>query len=158
MLLGVRSDLLRSLIMVGLPVVQPYRKGRSTAVRTVVQTVNMVLVDEDNDVNVGKQRSAFPPNFVHSLDSTHMLLTSLRMRDLGYDFTSVHDSYWAHPCNVDVLNENLRDCFVDLYSRPILEDLLADLRIRFPHTPFPDIPQRGTLDLNEVRSSPYFFN
>ena len=24
-----------------------------------------------------KQKNAFPPNFVHSLDSTHMLLTAL---------------------------------------------------------------------------------
>ena len=24
-----------------------------------------------------KQKNAFPPNFIHSLDSTHMMLTSL---------------------------------------------------------------------------------
>ena len=27
-------------------------------------------------VNVGKQTSAFPPNYVHSLDSSHMMYTS----------------------------------------------------------------------------------
>lgn len=28
-------------------------------------------------VNSQKQASAFPPNFVHSLDATHMMLTAL---------------------------------------------------------------------------------
>ena len=27
--------------------------------------------------NVMKQRNGFPPNFIHSLDSSHMMLTSL---------------------------------------------------------------------------------
>ena len=36
------------------------------------------MVSEDNDqvpVNKMKQRSAFPPNFIHSLDSTHLMYT-----------------------------------------------------------------------------------
>lgn len=31
-------------------------------------------------VNTQKQASAFPPNFIHSLDATHMMLTSLECR------------------------------------------------------------------------------
>ena len=31
-------------------------------------------------VNSQKQASAFPPNFIHSLDATHMLLTALECR------------------------------------------------------------------------------
>jgi hypothetical protein len=31
-------------------------------------------------VNAQKQATAFPPNFIHSLDATHMLLTALECR------------------------------------------------------------------------------
>lgn len=51
----------------GLPVVQPYQK-----------TVKYKRSSQSTDVpDVNKQRNAFPPNYVHSLDSSHMMLTSL---------------------------------------------------------------------------------
>jgi DNA-directed RNA polymerase len=70
----------------GLPVVQPYRtKGKQT--QTVVTALqNVMLVKEENDslpVNTRKQRTAFPPNYVHSLDSTHMMLTALQCHEAG---------------------------------------------------------------------------
>ncbi len=33
--------------------------------------------------NPAKQRSAFPPNFIHSLDSTHMMYTANACRSQG---------------------------------------------------------------------------
>jgi len=76
----------------------------------------------------------------------------------GIPFTAVHDSYWSHAGNVEVMNETLRQCFVDLYRRPILEDLHESLVKRYPHINFPEIPERGTLDLGKVLDSPYFFD
>jgi DNA-directed RNA polymerase, mitochondrial len=88
----------------GLPVVQPYRResgkqvgpgldvrlGRARTlshgtfllcqVRTLVQTVVLVDCNDDLPVSHQRQRSAFPPNFVHSLDSTHMLMTTLKLK------------------------------------------------------------------------------
>ena len=38
----------------------------------------MVAQDYDHDgVNQSRQRTAVAPNFVHSLDSTHMLMTAI---------------------------------------------------------------------------------
>jgi DNA-directed RNA polymerase, mitochondrial len=142
----------------GLPVSQPYRKGGMFSVRTVLQTIQVTLNNDDLEVHRARQRSAFPPNFVHSLDSTHMLLTAIKMQQLGLSFTAVHDSYWTHACDVDQMNSALRTCFVDLYSQPILEDLRETLMIRFPRKEFPEIPNRGKLDLESVKESKYFFN
>jgi DNA-directed RNA polymerase, mitochondrial len=84
----------------GLPVVQPYRKVKRRQVMTNTQSVYISdpyapaegernlftwhCVDETlnflNPVNSQKQSSAFPPNFIHSLDATHMLLTALECR------------------------------------------------------------------------------
>ncbi|MGP1956077.1 MAG: DNA-directed RNA polymerase [Arsenophonus sp. NC-PY1-MAG3] len=52
-----------------------------------------------------KQKNAFPPNFIHSLDSSHMMLTSLHCEQQGITFVSVHDCFWTHPSNVPIMNQ-----------------------------------------------------
>lgn len=52
-----------------------------------------------------KQRNAFPPNFIHSLDSSHMMLTSLFCEREGISFVSVHDCFWTHPNTVHIMNK-----------------------------------------------------
>lgn len=54
--------------------------------------------------NPVKQRNAFPPNFIHSLDSCHMMLTALHCLREGVMFASVHDCFWTHAASVDTLN------------------------------------------------------
>ena len=146
---------------VGVPIVQPYRR---TKPRTVVTLVQHVVLTDHHDasgrglpVHRRRQVSAFPPNYVHSLDASHMMLTALEMDRRGLVFSAVHDSFWTHAADVDEMNVVLRDCFVDLYERPLLEELKASLELRYPDATFPDLPRRGNLDLNEVRNAPYFF-
>ena len=97
-----------------------------------------------------------------------MMMTALVTDKYNMDFATVHDSYWTHACeyrneyscvgDVDQMNEMLRDQFVNLYSQPILEDFLESLVIRYPDVSFPPMPEKGKLDLESVRNSPYFFN
>ena len=61
----------------GLPIVQPYRKIQRRQIATALQTVFISDPSAPAVVNSLKQASAFPPNFIHSLDATHMMLTSL---------------------------------------------------------------------------------
>lgn len=64
----------------GLPVVQPYRKAIKKQVMTALQTVYITDPSAPSEVSPQKQATAFPPNFIHSLDATHMLLTALKCR------------------------------------------------------------------------------
>jgi hypothetical protein len=53
-------------------------------------------------VDVRKQRTAFPPNFVHSLDGTHMMMTAIACRDAGLRFAglshySIFDRTYVKP-------------------------------------------------------------
>jgi hypothetical protein len=66
-----------------------------------------------------RQRSAFPPNFIHSIDSTHMMLTALACNAAGIEFAGVHDSFWTHPGSVHVMNRLLREKFVELHTRQV---------------------------------------
>ena len=109
-------------------------------------------------INKGKQKSAFPPNFVHSLDSTHMMYTADKCVEEGITFAAVHDSYWAHAANIDRMNEILREQFIRLHSEPLLESLKYSLELRYPHLKFPDIPQRGDFNLEKIKESVYFFS
>lgn len=141
----------------GLPVVQPYRKPRKIAVKTSLQILTLMDTN-DTKVLVRRQRTAFPPNFVHSLDSTHMMMTANACSEAGLTFAGVHDSYWTHAGDVDKMNVILREKFVELYSRPILENLLKSFEESFPDVKFPPVPARGNFDMQEVLKSPYFFN
>ncbi|XP_022999624.1 DNA-directed RNA polymerase 3, chloroplastic-like [Cucurbita maxima] len=140
----------------GLPVVQPYYRSERHLVRTSLQV--LALQREGNSVDVRKQRTAFPPNFVHSLDGSHMMLTALACRDAGLRFAGVHDSFWTHACDVDQMNLILREKFVELYSMPVLDSLLEEFETTYPGLTFPPLPERGDFDLREVLKSPYFFN
>lgn len=121
-------------------------------------TTNTASLKERNRVLKRRQRSAFPPNFIHALDSTHMLSTAARARDAGIAFAGVHDSFWTHGGTATRLGEMLRDAFVELHSRPLLEDLLAQLQAAHPDITFPPLPARGKLELEKVRQSTYFFS
>ena len=143
----------------GLPVVQPYRRNQTKTISTVLQSIQITDAETYLPVNKRKQSSAFPPNFVHSLDSTHMIMTAITCRSAGLDFAAVHDSYWTHPGDVEQMNVHLRESFIDLYdTRDILGELEYSLKVRFPHIDIPEIPERGTLDMNEVKNSDYFFS
>lgn len=61
----------------GLPIVQPYRKSKRKQVATAMQTIYISDPNAPATVDAMKQASAFPPNFIHSLDATHMMLTAL---------------------------------------------------------------------------------
>ncbi|CAI8584735.1 unnamed protein product [Vicia faba] len=140
----------------GLPVVQPYREIGRHLIKTSLQV--LTLQRETDKVMVKRQRTAFPPNFVHSLDGSHMMMTAVACKQAGMNFAGVHDSYWTHACDVDEMNRILREKFVELYDAPILENLLENFEKTFPALKFPPLPERGDFDLQEVLKSPYFFN
>ncbi|KAF3918083.1 hypothetical protein ABW21_db0206935 [Orbilia brochopaga] len=115
----------------GLPVVQPYRHEAMVAVKTNLQQITIVDTSVINQVNSRRQMAAFPPNFVHSLDATHMLLSALASKQAGLTFAAVHDSFWTHACHVDTMSRVLRDAFVNLHSEDIVQKLRDEFVVRY---------------------------
>ncbi|KAG6872157.1 hypothetical protein C0995_012475 [Termitomyces sp. Mi166 len=115
----------------GLPIVQPYRKTNRKQISTKLQTIYISDPNSPAEVNSLKQASAFPPNFIHSLDATHMMLTALECRTQELTFASVHDSYWTHACSIDKMSEIIRDTFIALHSSDVLKKLDAEFRERY---------------------------
>lgn len=143
---------------VGLPVIQPYRKKARVMVRTLMQRVVLEQHGDHVPVSSVRQRSAFAPNFVHSIDSSHMLLTAIACEKAGMNFAAVHDSFWTNAATVDEMNTLLRQEFVKLHSRDLLSELREGFLLQFPDIKFSEVPARGELNLEVVRESPYFFS
>uniref|UniRef100_A0A8C8EGB1 DNA-directed RNA polymerase n=1 Tax=Oncorhynchus tshawytscha TaxID=74940 RepID=A0A8C8EGB1_ONCTS len=107
----------------GLPIIQPYHRTRTQMVRLNVDLSLQITHDSKQKPDTVKQKNAFPPNFIHSLDSTHMMLTALYCYSAGLTFVSVHDCFWTHALTVDTMNKVCREQFVALHSQPILQEL-----------------------------------
>jgi DNA-directed RNA polymerase len=121
-----------------------------------------------------RQANGFPPNFVHSLDSSHMMLTSMHLWNRGITFASVHDCYWTHAANVEIMNVVCREQFVNLHKFPIVEMLAESFEAKLKESEvakvisplamtkakmlFSHKPKKGELDLDQVKKSVYFFS
>jgi DNA-directed RNA polymerase len=143
----------------GLPCVQPYKYVSATSIiSTILQKLSISENMDDQPVNKSKNTTAFPPNYVHSIDSTHMMLTALRCKEVDITFAAVHDSYWCHAADIPRMNKILRQQFVELHSSPLIDNLNENFVSRYPHEKFPEIPGKGTFPLDEVKNSTYFFS
>jgi hypothetical protein len=58
----------------------------------------------------------------------------------GITYVSVHDCYWTHPCDVDVMNKVCREQFVHLHEQSILENLSDSMIVNYA------IPERYAPD------------
>lgn len=142
----------------GLPVVHEYRSRKAR--RVVTKPYTLVLYDRDVRLRLQKKKqvNAITPNFVHSMDAAHMMFTVNRLHQEGlYNFAMVHDSYAVHACDVDRLHNALREEFVRIYRKPILEKFLTEQRAVNPGIMLPDPPRLGNLDITDVLRSDYFF-
>ncbi|NWS18910.1 RPOM protein, partial [Pachyramphus minor] len=157
----------------GLPIVQPYYRFKSTVVsECLVAPAPPCPTLCFRKPDTVKQKNAFPPNFIHSLDSTHMMLTALHCLRRGLTFVSVHDCYWTHALTVDIMNQICRQQFVALHSEKILQDLSEFMLEKYcsPSSEtiatwqkklmeqLSNVPRTGEFDLKQVMDSTYFFS
>jgi DNA-directed RNA polymerase len=166
----VRNETVKWETPLGLPISQPYY-------RKIIDKSSRVAKLGRPDSN--KQRNAFPPNYIHSLDSCHMMLTSLYCEKAGITFVSVHDCFWTHASNVDVMNRICREQFVALHEKPLLENLAKSFLDKYMFTAeeinsqeseklrilmldfnkkLSNVPVKGQFDISQVLDSRYFFS
>jgi Autographiviridae RNA polymerase len=144
--------------------VQRYPKMLEKRVETWLEgsIVKPVLLKESPKINSRKSSSAVSANFVHSMDASAMVACILRCHEEGVqDFSMIHDSYGCHATKMPLMARVLREEFVKMYTE---NDVLKQLRDRVIEelgpevTPdLPELPARGSFNLDLVRTSPYFF-
>lgn len=115
----------------GLPCVQPYRTTKKQIISTNLQDVAISDPFGASPIDARKQKTALPPNFVHSLDATHMLMTASACKLNDMMFASVHDSYWTHASDVDLLSKQLREQFVKLHQVNLVDKVKEEFEARY---------------------------
>jgi DNA-directed RNA polymerase len=146
----------------GFPMQQEYSLPEVRRVELTFGTKTIMLnvqrEDKKGKLDKRKQGAGIAPNFVHSLDATHLALTVSASIHKGINaFSMIHDSYGTHACDAPILARVLREEFVRMYED---HDVLADYREciqREIGEELMEVPVKGGLDLRRVLSSPYFF-
>jgi DNA-directed RNA polymerase len=142
----------------GWPVIQPYRKLVRKNIKTITGTLEWYYPDPEAPPALKKQVDGVAANFIHSLDATHMMMTARRCRDENIWFGPVHDSYWTHASMCGRLGSVLREEFVYINGLDPLNRLAAEWAERYPGLDLPPPPPQGSLNLEVVMDSPYFFS
>ena len=143
------------------PVYQHYCEHDNIRVTTdLFGRVQLNLEGAQTDLNVRRARNGIAPNFVHALDSSHMVMTILEAATRGHtDMAMIHDDFGVHACDTEEFYNLIRLTFVRMYYehdwlqvwKKEQERLLELLQL-------PDPPERGDLDILEVLDSPFFFS
>jgi DNA-directed RNA polymerase len=117
-------------------------------------TTRLVVVSEGDHASVTRHASGLAPNFVHSMDASHMHLTAAAAARCGIDaLAMIHDDFGTHAADAQQLYTLIRVKFLDMYTE---NDPIADFAALYPECPKP--PAKGNLDLKEVLYSEYFFS
>ncbi len=137
----------------GFPVVQHY--AREEVVRVDLPAVGVKLSMtrfNQAESNRAKSVNGIAPNFVHSLDSAHLVRV---INAFDGCLVPIHDSFATHPCDVEEMHRVLRQEFVSMYSSC---DPLAALIACAQYHCHDEIeaPAKGSLDIQKVLDSEFF--
>ena len=167
---------------VGFPVYQKYLKEEVHRVKTIFhKSINIYTQDGHHELmpegtiitprvsvptdmlDPRKQKQGIAPNFVHSMDACHMMMTVLACYEKGVtQFACIHDSFGTLPADAQTLYTTVRDTFCKLYSEnDVLQDLHDQVELLLSKKlveKLPPCPSKGNLDIDKVKDSLYAFS
>ena len=148
----------------GFLVVQDYKESKAQRIDTVLlgKRVQVVVTTDTANVDKRKQASGFSPNFVHSLDATHLRLTVRRAAEEGISaFALVHDSFGTHAADTGRFFALLRETMVEMYrgkdTMDILRNEIVSQLPKDKQTAVPQPPTLGLLDIEAVVDCDFAF-
>jgi DNA-directed RNA polymerase len=148
---------------VGLVVQQEYKQEVGKAYECFFggRRVQLRVVEEGEKLDKKRQSSGISPNFVHSLDSAHMLATMNLCGANGVtSLACIHDSFGTHAGNIDKLHVAIRTAFVEQYRPNLLLRFRDELVAQLPEelaVELPPLPPLGDLDIEDVLGADYSF-
>ena len=119
--------------------------------------------ENSNVIDPKRQVSGIAPNFIHSLDASHLMFSVSAALDAGiHSFALVHDSLGTHAGKTEEFFHIIRQKFYDLYANNTpLETFREHITPQIPEGlrgRIPDIPHIGTLDIKDVLDAEYLFS
>lgn len=147
------NEVMRWVTPAGFPVVQHY--AREEVVRVNLPAIglklNMTRFNQEES-NRSKSVNGIAPNFVHSLDSAHLVRV---INAFDGCLVPIHDSFATHPCDVEEMHRVLRQEFVAMYSSCDPLAALVECAQYHCHDEI-QVPTKGSLDIQKVLESEFF--
>ncbi len=145
----------------GFKVIQQYPEYKTLRIQTHIDGHLMrPRLSNPDYQKVDKKRAAsgISPNFIHSLDSSFLILTVLKCQREGVkDFWMIHDSFGTTAKHAATLSRCLREEYIKFFEEnDVVEDFRQQMLKCIPEVA--PAPKRGTLDLKGVLESKYFFS
>lgn len=127
-----------------------YEKGKTVNVLKI-----KVPVEDGKRYNAKKMAAGSAPNFVHSFDACHLHMVTLET-DTEY-FHMIHDSMATQAVDTPEMNYQIGNQFCVMYAD---NDILFDVWMENDGDALglPEPAELGSLDVNDVRKSLYFFH
>lgn len=147
----------------GFPCYQDKRDMRSKEVSTKLSGSMRIWYTEATDnIHKAEMSNGFAPNFVHSMDATHLMMTVNAAMENGIDqFALVHDSLGVPAGQVDGFHKIIREQFIKLYETDRLYALLMEQKAKHPEIanlyPGLETVEPGEFKVNEVADADFFF-
>ena len=143
----------------GFPVYQGTNKIKTRRIRTHLGgDLQMQIGDFTDELDPRRQSSGSAPNFVHSMDASHLLLTVLAAQASGVqDFAVIHDSYGTYACDTADLHRHIRETFVHMYGNSSALSEFREQQVARTGIDLPLPPSQGDFEVSDVLTSPYFF-
>lgn len=132
----------------------------NTRVYTKLMGMSSFSYSEETDViDKYAMMGAAAPNFVHSMDATHLLASVVAMKRAGITFIHViHDDFGTLANQTGTLQYILRDEMIKMYKDSnVLEDLLLENELRLGFDSELEAPKQYDLDLEVLRDSEHAF-
>ena len=167
----------------GFPVKQEYPKVRVKRLNTVLSgsikifdttsgsteeatdgsVLRLAFAEPTDEIDSRKQKQGIAPNFVHSMDASHLMLTVCACVDKGVNaFAMIHDSYGVPAGHGSIMFTTVREVFVSTYTEnDVLQDLhdhICNLLSPKMLKDLPEVPTKGNLDLDCAKESMYAFS
>lgn len=150
----------------GLPIQQMYLELDTECFRlrfggaSVRYRVYVTEVKEGEEIDKRKQVSGVAPNFIHSLDATHLMMVINSSRKEIRNFTTVHDSFGTSLGEASAMRRIIREQFYKLYTKhdPLLEFKKYAEYMMGKEIEEPMLPPKGNLDLKNILTSKFVFH
>lgn len=138
-------------------VINRYTESEETTVNIRSMNLTQLLVYNRNyDVNnKRKAKSGISPNWIHSLDATHL---GMIINSFDGDIMPIHDSVATHACDVDAMHSVIREQFLKLYTEhDVLQEITDAAAACGADLEGLELPAKGGLNLSQVLDSKFFF-
>ena len=100
------------------------------------------VADTTGKYNITKALNGISPNFIHSMDSSHLVKV---INEFDGAILPIHDSFGTHACDVGRLRNVLLNLLADLYEQ--YNDMPSIIQVNLTDKLLEYKPTAGDLDL-----------